>query len=84
MTERQTDQPPSDELQPPRDVPGDIGPWILKSFNDLDSKLSDINKNLKWLNRLAWFIIACVVVFVFVCIMFVRPAIPFVLKKLFP
>ena len=91
MTERQTDQPPGDELQPPPDAQGDIGPWILKCFNDLglrfdtiDNRLDAIDKNLKWLNRLAWFVIACVMVFVFFCIMFVRPAIPFVLNKLFP
>lgn len=90
MTEQQ-DQLPDDREGRPPETQGDIGPWILKSFNDLNSRFDDINKrldaidkNLKWLNRLAWFVIAIFAIFLFICIMFIRPAIPFVLHKLFP
>ena len=76
------DTPPNENEQ--FDVRGNIGPWILKSFNELNSRLDGIDKNIKWLNRLAWFIMACIGIFLFVSIMFVRPAIPFVLNKLFP
>ena len=85
-----TNQPPDDNPTLP-DIKGNIGPWILKSFNDLNNRFDDTNKrldsidkNLKWLNRLAWFMIACIGIFLFICLMFIRPAIPFVLNKLFP